>query len=195
MKCDEVQRLRDVYLDSELEAGPTLEIQRHLETCANCARRFAEEDRFEAALKASLSQGPRTARLWEGIERSVAGADTHSAPSRSERPVESMVSVTTLWEAVLTRLLAGWRRSPRIWTALAGTWVVILALNLTAREPGRPVTAQLKVPSPAEIRLALKQRQMLMSELAVGPEPAPAEKPKPTPPGPRSARANETVNV
>jgi hypothetical protein len=92
-------------------------------------------------------------------------------------------------------LQAGWRRSPKIWATLAAAWVVILALNLTAREPGVAVAASVKVPSAAEIRLVLKQRETLMSELALGPEAEPAEKPKPTPPGPQSARRSEMVNV
>jgi hypothetical protein len=107
----------------------------------------------------------------------------------------SPTSLAAVLKAVQGRLQAGWRRSPKIWTALAAAWVMILALNLTSREPGVALAAGVKVPSPEEIRLVLKQRQTLMSELALGPEAEPAEKPKPAPPGPQSARRSETVKV
>jgi len=42
MKCDEVQTLHGPYLDSELDAKNSLEIQQHLKTCPGCARLFAE---------------------------------------------------------------------------------------------------------------------------------------------------------
>ena len=71
MKCDEVKSMQGAYLDSELDAKTTLEIAEHLRGCRECVRVFAEEQRAEARLKASLNRGPRTAALWERIERSV----------------------------------------------------------------------------------------------------------------------------
>ena len=43
MRCEEVQSLHGPYLDSELEARSTLEIEQHLKSCPDCARLFAEE--------------------------------------------------------------------------------------------------------------------------------------------------------
>ena len=45
------------------------------------------------------------------------------------------------------------------------------------------------------MRFALKQKQLLMAELAFTSEPAPADKPKAAPPSPRSERRNETLNA
>ena len=74
MKCDELQPLQGPYLDSELDARTSLEIEQHLKACPNCARLFAEEQKLAARLKAGLNRGQRTAALWDEIERSVAAA-------------------------------------------------------------------------------------------------------------------------
>jgi hypothetical protein len=74
-------------------------------------------------------------------------------------------------------------------------WVAILALNFSARELEAPLVAGQDAPSPSEMRLALKQKQLLMAELAVSSEPAPATKPKVAPPSPRSDRRNEALNT
>ena len=78
MKCDEVQTLHDPYLDSELDAKTSLEIERHLESCPACARLLAEEEKLEARIVAGLKRGQRTAALWEQIERRVAAAASAS---------------------------------------------------------------------------------------------------------------------
>ena len=81
------------------------------------------------------------------------------------------------------------------WAGLATAWVVILALNFSAREPDAPLVARQVVPSASEMRLALKQKQLLMAELGTTAEPAPAAKPKAAPPSPRSDRSNVTRNT
>ncbi len=48
MKCDEVQTMHGPYLDSELDAKTTLEIEQHLAACPACARLFAEEQKLNA---------------------------------------------------------------------------------------------------------------------------------------------------
>ena len=52
MRCDEVQSLQGPYLDSELDARTSLEIEQHLKACPECARLFAEEEKLEARIKA-----------------------------------------------------------------------------------------------------------------------------------------------
>jgi hypothetical protein len=56
MTCREVRELIYLYMDSELDARGTLEVQRHLDTCAVCARNLTsmiEQDR-------SLREAART---------------------------------------------------------------------------------------------------------------------------------------
>ncbi len=195
MRCEEVQSLHGPYLDSELEARSTLEIEQHLKSCPDCARLFAEEQKLEARLKAGLTQGSRSPALWERIERAVVAAEP--AAPRSRPP--GRVSEPSGWQALLwglgEQLRAGLRRSPRAWAGLALVWGAILALHLAGRQPeGRFVTGQ-GVPSVSEIRFAWKQKQLLMADLAFALEPAPAGKSSPAPPSPHSDRQKEDLNT
>ena len=189
MKCDEIQTLRGPYLDSELDARTSLDIAEHLKTCPACARLFAEEEKLDARLMAGLNRGARTAVLWEQLEREVAAVSSASRLRLGQRR-----SAERRY-GLVAQLRAGWERSRWAWTGLAAVWVVILALDFTAREPDAPLVARQDVPSPSEMRLALKQKQLLMAELAVTSEPTPADKPKPAPPSPRSDRPSETLNA
>ena len=86
MRCEEVQSLHGPYLDSELDARTSLEIEQHLKSCPDCARLFAEEQKLEARLKAGLTRGSRTPALWEQIERAVLRRCACAARSRRSGP-------------------------------------------------------------------------------------------------------------
>lgn len=194
MKCDQVQTLHGPYFDSELDAKTSLEIAQHLKACPACARGFAEAEKLEARMAAGLNRGPRTAALWEQIEREVVAA---SSGSRL-RP-RAHTSQPAGWPGILgtlgARLWAGWQASRWAWTGLTAVWAVILALNFTGREGNAPLVAGQEVPSASEMRFAWKQKQLLMAELALTSEPVPANKPKAAPPSPRSDRRRETLNA
>jgi anti-sigma factor RsiW len=194
MKCNEVQTMQGLYLDSELDAKTTLKIEQHLAGCPACARLFAQEQKLEARITAGLNRGSRTAALWAQIEREVTVASSASRP----RP-PALVPQQVGWPALLgglgAQIRARWRTSRWAWTGLAGVWAVILMLNLAEREPGAPLVAGQEVPSASELRLALKQKYLLMSELALTSEPSPSDKPKPARPSPHSERRNETLNA
>jgi anti-sigma factor RsiW len=195
MKCEEVQSLQGPYLDSELDARTTLEIAQHLKSCPDCVCLFAEEQELEERLRGGLHRGSRTTVLWEQIECSVVSAARSAARSR----LPTRVSQSTGWQAFLStlgdQLQARLRRSPWAWAGLAVVWVVILALNFTAREPDARLVAGQRVPSLSEMRFAWKQKQLLMADLAFALEPAPADKAKLTPPSPHSDRQLETLNT
>ena len=93
------------------------------------------------------------------------------------------------------QIRAGLLPSPRAWAGLVAVWAVILGLNFTARESDSPSVTENQAPSASEMRFALKQKQLLMAELAVTSEPVPAAKPKTALPSPRSDRRNETLNA
>ena len=194
MKCDQVQTLHGPYLDSELDAKTSLEFAQHLKACPACARLFAEAQKLEAQMAAGLNRGPRTAALWEQIEREVVSA---SSGSRLRTPAHT--SQPAGWPGILgtlgARFRAGWQASRLVWAGLAAVWVVILALNFAGREPDAQLVAEQAAPSASEMRFAVKQKQLLMAELAMTAEPAPAAKPKAAPPSPRSDRRNETLNA
>jgi anti-sigma factor RsiW len=182
------------YLDSELDTKTTLEIEQHLTACPACARLFAAEQKLEARIAAGLNRGSRTAALWAQIEREVVAA---SSASRPRAP--AFVPQQAGWPAVLgvlgARIHAGWRTSRWAWTGLVAVWAVILVLHLAAREPEAPLLAGQEMPSASEMRLAMEQNYLLMSELDLSPEPAPADKPKPARPSPHSERGNESLNA
>jgi len=186
MKCDEVQPLRDACLDSELDARTALEIEQHLKSCPNCARHFAEADKLDTRIKAGLKQGRRTAALWQQIERSVIASAPSTAGSAG-------------WQAILAtvgeQLRAGLSRAPRIWAWLAAVWMMIFALHFSGRETDAPLVAKQQMPSASEMRVALKQKQSWMAELAVTSETGSTDKAKAAPPRPRSEQRTETVKT
>jgi anti-sigma factor RsiW len=194
MKCNEVQTMQGPYLDSELDAKTTFEIEQHLATCPPCARVFAQEQNLEARITTSLNQGSRTAGLWAQIERKVAAASSASRP-RPPALVPQQVGWPVVLSALGTQIRAGWRTSRWAWTGLAAVWAVILLLNLAEREPEGPLAAGRSVPSVSEMRLALKQKSLLMAELPLTPEPALPNKPSIVRPSPHSEWRNETRNA
>ena len=169
--------MRDACLDSELDARTALEIEEHLKSCPDCARLFGEANKLDTRIKARLNQGGRTPALWEQIERSVIAA----APSTSD---------SAGWHAVLAalgeQLRAGWSRAPRIWAGLAAVWVMIFALHFSDREMNARIMAKEQMPTASEMRIALKQKQSWIAELAVTSETGSTEKAKAVPPRPRS---------
>jgi anti-sigma factor RsiW len=195
MKCDEAQTLHGLYLDSELDTKTSLEIEQHLKACPECARLFAEEEMLEARIKAGLKQGARTPAMWAQIERGVVG-DSTQRRREAQRGAEGSFSLRSsafLCVSALNQFRAAWQRSRWAWAGLAAVWVVILVLNSAAREPNPPLVAGQDLPSASEMRVALKQKDLLMAELAFFSEPA--AKPKPVPPSPRSDRRRATFNT
>lgn len=68
MNCRSVREYLQAYLDSELETAETLAVNRHLEVCDACRRRFESEGRIEAAIAAQLrSGGERDAAIFEQV--------------------------------------------------------------------------------------------------------------------------------
>ncbi|MBU6400429.1 MAG: zf-HC2 domain-containing protein [Verrucomicrobia bacterium] len=68
MKCHEIRNLALAYLDSELDAKTSQEIQLHLQSCGECAQLFEREEKFNECLSKVLGVGQPTPALWEEIE-------------------------------------------------------------------------------------------------------------------------------
>ena len=47
MKCAEVRKFVRLYLDSELDAKHSFEVEQHLESCVECAGLFEAEKKFD----------------------------------------------------------------------------------------------------------------------------------------------------
>jgi anti-sigma factor RsiW len=70
MTCGELKKHLDAYLDGELEAGPMLEVESHLETCETCASLFLLKERMKsevASLGASVKAPDRLRKRIEAI--------------------------------------------------------------------------------------------------------------------------------
>ncbi|PYJ71924.1 MAG: hypothetical protein DME75_06580 [Verrucomicrobia bacterium] len=74
MKCAEVRQFVRLYLDSELDAKNSFEVEQHLESCAECAGLFEAEKKFDVRLGRFLRRGDATRTLWENIEVQIAPA-------------------------------------------------------------------------------------------------------------------------
>jgi anti-sigma factor RsiW len=68
MKCNETRNLVLPYLDSELDARTTQEIELHLQSCSECARIFEWEGKFNERVFRVLRSGQSTPALWEQVE-------------------------------------------------------------------------------------------------------------------------------
>jgi anti-sigma factor RsiW len=68
MKCDEARKLLNPYLDSELDAKSSLEVEQHLASCTECGGLFEAEKKFDARFRDAFRRGERTATLWDAVE-------------------------------------------------------------------------------------------------------------------------------
>jgi hypothetical protein len=77
---------------------------------------------------------------------------------------------------------------PKAWAGLAVVWGLILAMNVSLREPS-PRLAEISAPPSPEMMVELRKQQLLLAEL-IGPrEPCDAERSRNVAPRPRGVRA------
>ncbi|HEY9174641.1 MAG TPA: zf-HC2 domain-containing protein [Verrucomicrobiae bacterium] len=185
MTCSEVRQLSGPYLDSELDAKTTAEIQQHLLACAECTYAFATEAKLEAQITADLNAGRRTAALWEPIEAQLVRAAPPAAPvdctSRGVQP-------------------AGWWREllwpcPQAWAVLAAVWVVVWAVNFATPEPKPMLETRRVTPPSPQMRQILKEQKRMLAELGGVAEQLDTERPGRITPQPRSQRHGALSNT
>jgi anti-sigma factor RsiW len=70
MSCQELQTMRDAYLDGELDLAHSLEIEKHLRECASCARAYDELRSLQMAMRSDALRFP----LPPGLTRRVRSA-------------------------------------------------------------------------------------------------------------------------
>jgi anti-sigma factor RsiW len=190
MKCNEVQQLHDAYLDSELDAKTTLEIQEHMAMCRECAHLLAVEAKLDARLMNGLQQGQRTAALWEQVERQVV-ADAQS----DARARPAIIAARPLgWLSVINSQLSPlFGPHPKAWAGLAAVWVLILAANIAMRDDSTVMAARRVSPPTPQIREMLKQQAQLLAELTEQ-QPA-AHRPKADRPRPQGLWREDFMNA
>lgn len=91
MKCAEARKFVRLYLDSELDAKQSFEVEQHLESCPECAGLFEAEKKFDNRLRRFLGRGQMTHALWKKIE-------TQIAPCRSR-------GIKVLWPLALAAVI------------------------------------------------------------------------------------------
>lgn len=95
--------------------------------------------------------------------------------AESSRPevLESRLSFLSTLRSQLSTIL--WPH-PKAWAGLGAAWVLIFALQFSARDPA-PRRAQDSAPPSPELVMRLKDQQRMLAELLGNNEPRPAAKP------------------
>ncbi len=117
---------------------------------------------------------------WRGDILAAAGesaAVQHAAPITRHSPL-------SIFNLRLSAIL--WPH-PKAWAGLAAVWILIGALNFSARDTSPPLAEKFSPPSP-EVIVELKKQQRMFAELVGGHETADADRPKVFFPKPRSGR-------
>jgi hypothetical protein len=144
------------------------------------------QDEFEKRLKQLPLR--RIPTEWRG---EILGAARESADF-TNISASTPLSVITTFKAVFSSWL--WPH-PKAWGALGMIWLLVLGLNLAAREPtSREVRPRASSVS-AQVRDLLQQQKQLFAEL-MGPKETPVTDRRHLPaPKPRSERREEIMNA
>lgn len=105
MKCAEVRNLTLPYLDSELDARVSREVELHIHACGGCRRIYTAEEQFGLKLSTALKKMDHSPGLWEEIEAAV--SNNHSKiPATSVSPVVRRFWISLhRWQAVAAALV------------------------------------------------------------------------------------------
>jgi anti-sigma factor RsiW len=107
MRCHEARNLLGPYLDSELDAKTSLDIGQHLQSCADCARVFDAETKFEARISTAVRPGPISSALWAKVEAKLAAPSWWDSIRSLQTP--GRLGLTTALAAMVVLLaLAFW---------------------------------------------------------------------------------------
>jgi anti-sigma factor RsiW len=71
MKCEEVHRLLDIYLDGELDFTRRLELEQHLAICSSCQSLIEEHREFRTFFAANLVTREAPARLKANVRAAL----------------------------------------------------------------------------------------------------------------------------
>ena len=105
MNCHEIHPLLHAYVDSELDLMPSLEVDRHLKSCAACAamKRSLESLRANLLNTDLAYRAPQSLR--DRIRQSVA-AESEEQPERASRPwIWQLLALGSIGFAIVTLML------------------------------------------------------------------------------------------
>jgi len=105
MNCHEIHPLLHAYVDSELDLMPSLEVDRHLKSCADCAAM----KRSLESLRANLRNGDLAYRAPQSLRvriRQSVAAESEEIPHRASRPwMWQLLALGSLGFAIVTLML------------------------------------------------------------------------------------------
>lgn len=134
-------------------------------------------------------------RLQQVAQRQVPSGwrqEILTAAKQAEATRQSLVGERpSSLSAFIEQFAALFRLQRASWAVLATVWIVIMLLNLSGG-PDSTTAVTASIPA-AQARMALKQKQFLMVELAGRTEVQEAARPQAVSPGPRSQRREETA--
>jgi hypothetical protein len=125
---------------------------------------------------------------WRGEILAVADANRQQVRSGEVGRGFTSAATRRSWFSTLNAQLSTllWPH-PTAWAGLAAVWILILAVDFSARDKA-PVMTEKSAPQPPEMMVELRQQQRLLAEL-IGPrDTGEADRSKPLVPQPRSER-------
>jgi len=112
MKCQEIHKLIGPYLDSELDAKTSFDIEQHLQTCDDCALLVEAERRRGERIISVLRHGEKTPELWRQLETLVAAPTFWQRLRRRPRFAVVSLAVAMAALALLGSVWIWWRGDP-----------------------------------------------------------------------------------
>ena len=154
---------------SEAEKDP---LAIHLAACADCRQYFGELKTVAAPLAdwaENLSQiqlGESTRQRWtQAIRRSaVAAVYNRRLVAEDSHKRRSQTAATIIWRVLWREVFWPWRR---VWAGLAAVWLVILAGNVSLREPSPVIVSKSAAPSEEAVN-SFRDQQKILAELLPG---------------------------
>jgi anti-sigma factor (TIGR02949 family) len=73
MTCQELDRLLYPYLDGEFQPEERMDVETHLETCADCTRRVEKEREIQQALRRAARHSIQTSRAPQSLRLGIQG--------------------------------------------------------------------------------------------------------------------------
>jgi hypothetical protein len=97
MNCNQARTLLTPWLDDELDARSTAEIQAHLQACAACQARFESESRVEQRVAEHLHDGAMPELVWERLQAGLGRGAVLRWPWMAAAAALVVVSLSLIW--------------------------------------------------------------------------------------------------
>lgn len=140
MTCSEVRELLFAFLDNELDAALSIEVQRHLEHCPECAREAETErtiqKRLSAAMERDAADSPTLEKFWSAAMPST---PSHPVGRRVRMRAWASIAVGVAATIALGFFVQRWVRSGDISQRSGGLADLLVADFDHFLSEGRPV--------------------------------------------------------